>query len=373
MAVAVALYFAAAAYAATATAEAEPEVTRRHTTLWMNHKISANIEFAVKHADALTRIVPSYACWHIADNGSHAAPECGPKTLGRLQKMGIELWPEVSVSKASMVSGSWKPALSASGTLGPIMKAWGWRGVMIDEEEPNDTPQCRREHCGDPEAHCSACLPKVSAPQYGAFLTEFAAALKVHGLGLQITAGMSGPVPIIEDRQGWIENYTAAMASIGGKLAVLYPFAYGGSADKQQKELIARYKANHSLERLNLVFGGEFRELIQNGTSGMVNTSNLTECPVRGSRPPCPYINYHWQAADYNTTLAWLAAEGACEITIYPGPGGNLPAGAPLPRGRPGVTAEPGRLWTKYIAPWMIDGLRRFKQTPLQPGIECGV
>ena len=186
-------------------------MTRRHTTLWMNHKISANIEFAVKHADALTRIVPSYACWHIADNGSHAAPECGPKTLGRLQKMGIELWPEVSVSKASMVSGSWKPALSASGTLGPIMKAWGWRGVMIDEEEPNDTPQCRREHCGDPEAHCSACLPKVSAPQYGAFLTEFAAALKVHGLGLQITAGMSGPVPIIEDRQGWIENYTAAM------------------------------------------------------------------------------------------------------------------------------------------------------------------
>jgi hypothetical protein len=372
MSVAAVLFVVAAAYSATGTAGAA-----RHTTLWLNHKIPANIEFAIEHADALTRIIPAYECWHIADDGSHTAPECGPETLGRLQEMGLQLWPEVSVSKSSMVSGSWKPALWANGTLGPVMKAWGWHGVMIDEEEPNDTSACRKHRCGDPETHCSACTPSVSAPQYGAFLTEFAAALKLHGLGLQITTGMSGPVPIMQDRRGWIENYTAAMAPVGGKLAVLYPFAYGGTADKQQRELISRYKANHSLETLNLVFGGEFQELISNGTSSgqqvVVNTSNLTMCPVRGSRPPCPYINYHWQATDYNSTLAWLAAEGACEVTIYPGPGGNLPAGTPLPRGKPGVTAEPGRLWTKYIAPWMMDGLRRFKQTPLRPGIKCGV
>ena len=121
------------------------------------------------------------------------------------------------------------------------------------------------------------------------------------------------------------------------------------------------------------MFGGEFKELVENGTSGVVNTSNLTVCPQRGSSPPCPNINYHWHMDNYNSTLRWLAASGACEVTLYPSPGGNLPAGAPLPKGGAGVVPEPGRLWTTYIAPWMIDGLRWFKhsQMPTADGGLC--
>ena len=331
--------------------------TRPHTTLWLNHKIPQNIEYAEQHADALTRVIPAYQCWQIFDNGTHSTPECGPDVLGGLQSKGIELWPEVKVFKASMLSGSWKPALAANGTLGSIMREWGWSGVTMDFEEINDTPHCRMQHCGSRAPNCPACKANVSAAQYTAFLAEFSSALKVHGIGLQITVGKSGPAPILQDIAA-IRGFITAMAPVRGKLAVLWPFAYGGN-DAGQAEVMSVY--NESVQRLNLVFGGEFRQLVQNGTQ-VVNTSDLHQCPVRGSRPPCPNINYHWGEADFNNTLRWLASQGACEVTLYPGPGGNLPAGYPLPKNQPGVVPEPGRLWTEYIAPWMIAGLRRFKE-----------
>ena len=263
--------------------------------------------------------------------------------------------------------------------------------MFLDEEEPQNTPLCRKKRCGDPEKHCPACTPQVSAAQYAAFLAEFSAALKVYGLGLQIFVGMDAPVrpflprvlaclqpdfcaktqggSIIPDRQNATEHFSEAMAPVGGKLAVAYPFYYGGTADKQQKELIARYKERRQLRQLNLMFGGQFRELLKNGTGGrMVNTSDLAQCPVHNSRPPCPHINYHWSAADYNSTIDWLASEGACEVTIYAGPGGNLRAGAYF---RGGFVAEPGRQWTKLLAGWMIEGLRRFKYAPLGSDDVC--
>jgi hypothetical protein len=342
----------------------------RHTTLWLNHLIPSNIEYAVAHADALTRVIPAYKCWQILDNGTHTPPTCGPDTMSSIQEKGIELWPEVSVSKNSMLSGTWKPALSPNGTLGATMRKWGWHGVVIDFEEVNDTPQCRKQRCGSSKPNCSACIDAVSGEQYTHFLAEFATALKAHGLRMQITVGKSGPAPLFnrQDRLNFAKmshykNLTAAMQPVAGKFAVLYPFNFGGN-DKQMQALISYYKGAGTIQHLNLVFGGEFQELVQNGTRGMVNTSNLTQCPQRGSAPPCPNINYHWREADYSSTLQWLASSGACEITLYPGPGGNLPAGAPLPRNKPGVVAEPGRLWTTYIAPWMIDGLRAFKESP---------
>ena len=169
---------------------------RRHTTLWINTQVPADIEYAEQHAEALTRVIPAYGCWRIADNGTHSsiAPECGPQTLGGLQQKGIELWPEVGISKKSIVSGSWRPALAQNGTLGALMREWGWKGVFLDEEEPQNTPLCRKSRCGDPEKPCPACTPQVSAAQYAAFLAEFSAALKVYGLGLQIFVGMDAPV-----------------------------------------------------------------------------------------------------------------------------------------------------------------------------------
>ena len=95
------------------------------------------------HADALTRVIPAYKCWQFLDNGTYTPPTCGPDTMSSIQEKGIELWPEVSVSKNSMLSGTWKPALSPNGTLGATMRKWGWHGVVIDFEEVNAYGQTR--------------------------------------------------------------------------------------------------------------------------------------------------------------------------------------------------------------------------------------
>eukprot|EP01048_Picozoa_sp_COSAG05_P028946 COSAG05_NODE_9255_length_636_cov_0.597765_1_plen_157_part_10 len=157
--------------------------------MWLNHLIPSNIEYAEAHAYALPRVIPAYKCWRILDNGSYTQPTCGPDTMARIQEKGIELWPEVGVSKNSMLSGTWKPALSPNGTLGATMRKWGWHGVVIDFEEVNDTPQCRKQHCGSPKPNCSACIDAVSGAQYTNFLADFATALKAHGLRMQITVG----------------------------------------------------------------------------------------------------------------------------------------------------------------------------------------
>ena len=203
---------------------------RRHTTLWINTQVPADIAYAEQHAEALTRVIPAYGCWRIADNGSHSgiAPECGPQTLGGLHQKGIELWPEVGISKKSIVSGSWRPALARNGTLGPMMREWGWKGVFLDEEEPQNTPLCRKSRCGDPEKHCPACTPQVSAAQYATFLAEFSAALKVYGLGLQIFVGMDAPVralpPTPSLRVFWLFSSLTSVV----KLRVAPSFLTGG-------------------------------------------------------------------------------------------------------------------------------------------------
>ena len=159
---------------------------RRQTTLWINHAVPANIRFAQQHAKSLTRVIPAFSCWTIADNGtvSTLQDSCGPSQLAPLQKLGLEIWPNVVVSDASMLSGSWKPQLAKNGVMGLLMRKWGWDGIVLDLEESKDNRACRTTRCGSPTAkNCTACVQVVSAEAYTSFLAEFSLALKQHKLG----------------------------------------------------------------------------------------------------------------------------------------------------------------------------------------------
>ena len=82
-----------------------------------------------------------------------------PGVLGGLQQKGLELWPQVRVSPHSMLSGSWKPALTAGGKLGLLMQRWQWSGIVLDLEEEPNTKACRQKRCGSPRAaNCPPCL-----------------------------------------------------------------------------------------------------------------------------------------------------------------------------------------------------------------------
>ena len=59
-------------------------------------------------------------------------------------------------------------------------------------------------------------------------------------------------------------------------------------------------------------------------------------------------VNYGWTRPVYHQTLAWLATQGVCETSIYPGPGGNVGP----------------RDWTRFLAPWMMEELKWWRSLP---------
>ena len=148
------------------------------------------------------------------------------------------------------------------------------------------------------------------------------------------------------------------MSPADGRLAIMNPFYDGWQGDAKQMAVIDKFKPGNHVRSINAMFGGVFNETVQNGSSGVVDTRS---CPYRGGVPPCPYMNFHWNASGYHSMLRWLASQNVCEVSIYPSPGGNVRAGVVGPHG---PTPQPGRLWTTYLAPWMMEGLEEFRNTP---------
>ena len=272
----------------------------RHTTLWLVPN-ARTIDFARRHADAVTRVMLGFKCIEIQDNGTVVdRSHCHNSTLRELQQQtGVELWPEIRIAAASMLNGTWKNAFAPNGSnLGKRMRDWHWSGVVLDLEEMSDNRLCRQRRCGGPNKQCAACVPKVSASQYTTFVGEFSAALHVFGLRLQICVGEIGPISALQT--SGVMGYLDAMAPSMGKVAIMNPFCKqrlpscflskperSGCADdqdnsKQQHAVIAGLKSR--ILQVNPMFGGSFNATVHNGTQ-IVNTSL---CPRKGSSPPCP-------------------------------------------------------------------------------------
>ena len=277
----------------------------RHTTLWLVPN-ARTIDFARRHADAVTRIMLGFKCIEIEDNGTvKDNGHCHNSTLRELQQQtGVELWPEIHIAAASMLNGTWKKTFAPDGSLGKRMRQdFNWSGVVLDLEEMSDNRLCRQRRCGGPNKQCAACVPKVSASQYTTFVGEFSAALHVFGLRLQICVGEIGPISALQT--SGVMGYLDAMAPSMGKVAIMNPFCECRNGRlgplivaatltrpflrtddqnnaKQQHAVIAGLKSR--ILQVNPMFGGSFNATVRNGTQ-IVNTSL---CPRKGSSPPCP-------------------------------------------------------------------------------------